>query len=90
MELPLKTSILKYAMEYKSSFTVDDLYRDLAPFYGGEGQFTKARLKDYTDSYLGVKFFNREKVEYNANGELIIYYKITDYGLSRKKYIYTD
>lgn len=86
-KLPFKIRILEYAYEQDKPFTAKDVLRDLRSEYGGEGQFNLKRVQDYLQSFLGVKFFKEEKIEYDNNGELIVTCSITDYGKSRIKYI---
>lgn len=87
MNLPLKTRILEYVIDAQKAVTVDDIFRDLASEYKGEGLFNKKRIQYYLDSFLGVKFMDPEKVEYDEEGNLVIHAVITDYGLSREKYL---
>lgn len=85
--LPLKARILKYFIELDETATVNDILRDLNNEYGGEKQFTKKRVEEYIYSFLGIQFLKKDKVEWDENGQLIIYCSITDYGKSRKRYI---
>ena len=87
MTLPLKTRVLKYAIDAGKPITVSDIMRDLESEYGGEKQFTKKRIEEYIDSFLGVKFMKADKVEFNGAGQLVIYCSVTDYGMSRERFI---
>lgn len=86
MKLPLKTRILDYAIKKDDIITIEDIMKDLESEYGQESQFTKERLEEYLDSFLGINFLKPENLEFDENGTLRIYYKITDYGKSREKY----
>lgn len=85
--LPLKMRIFEYAYQTNKPFTVHDLLKDLAPEYGTERQFNKKRLQEYLQSFLGVNMLRAESVDYDENGELVVHCMITDFGLSRVKYI---
>jgi len=87
MKLPLKTRILKYAIDLNKDFVVDDVMSALAPEYDGERIFSRKQVEEYVDSYLGVGFLEAESTEFNAEGELVVHCKVTDYGKSRKKYL---
>jgi hypothetical protein len=86
-KLMLKTRILQYVIDNDTPFKVDDIYKGLKPEYGAEGQFTKARIEDYLDSYVGVKFMRNINVGEGPDGEPEVTYKLTDYGKSRAKYV---
>ncbi|MFK9090962.1 hypothetical protein [Bacillus salipaludis] len=85
-KLPLKIRILEYASQQNQPFTAEDILRDLKSEYTGEKQFNINRIRVYIQSFIGVKFFKEEKLEYDQKGELIISCSITDYGKSRVKY----
>lgn len=87
MKLPLKTRILEYAIDIKKDFVVDDVISALASEYNGEHIFSRKQVEEYIDSYLGVGFLTAENTEFDAKGDLVIHCKVTDYGLTRKKYI---
>lgn len=87
MQLPLKTRILEYAIDLDKDFIVDDVMSALASEYSGEKIFSRKQVEEYIDSYLGVGFLTAVKTEFDSRGELVVHCKITDYGLSRKKYI---
>lgn len=87
MKLPLKTRILRYAIDRNSEFTLQNVLDDLKPEYEGERLFNARQVEEYVDSYLGIGFFDAANMELDYNGKLMINYKITDYGKERKKYI---
>ena len=87
MKLPLKTRILKYAIDCNTEFTLQNVLDDLKPEYEGERLYNPRQVEEYVDSYLGVGFFDAAKMELDSSGQLLINYIITDYGKERKKYI---
>lgn len=86
MKLPLKTRILDYAIKQNDIITIDGIMKELEDEYGGEPQFTRERVEEYLDSFLGINFLQPANLEFDENGVLKVYYKITDYGKSREKY----
>ena len=87
MKLPLKTRILEYAIDLGKDFVVDDVMSALASEYKGEKIFTRKQVEEYVDSYLGIGFLKGESTEFDSKGELVVHCKVTEYGLSRKKYM---
>lgn len=87
MTLPLKTGILKYAIDKKSSLTVEDIMRDLDKDYHGERFFKESIVENYIFAFSSVNMFEADEVSVDENGELKVTYKITDVGLSYEKYI---
>lgn len=87
MQLPLKTGILQYAIRRNTDFNKKDVINDLQKDYGGEAIFSSKQVEAYLDELLVVNFLKKQKVEYNQDGSLRITYMISDYGLSRAKYI---
>lgn len=85
--LPLKFRILHYAAKAKGTFSVVDLLRDLKDDYGSDGQFNKKMLSNHLDSLRAVGMIETAKAEFDAQGELMIDYKVTDYGKSRLSYL---
>ena len=87
MKLPIKTRILQYAIQRDSAFTAKDVYNDLKDEYPGERFFNQKTVDDYVDSLIGVGFFDAAKLEFDENGELVIYCVVTEEGKSREKYM---
>ena len=85
--LPLKLRIFEYAYQVNRPFTADDVLKTLASEYGGERQFTKKRIQEYLQTFLGVNMLKAAEVNYDEDGELVVHCVITDFGLSRVKYI---
>ena len=87
MTLPLKTGILKYAINNRSGYTVEDIMRDLDKDYHGERTFNKSIVENYIFAFCSVHMLEADEVGSDENGELRVTYKITDSGLSNEKYI---
>lgn len=84
---PLKLRIFEYAYQVNKPFTAQDILRDLKTEYMGESQLNLKRIQEYLQSFLGVGMLEASDVEYDEKGDLLIHCKITDFGLSRVKYI---
>lgn len=87
MQLPLKTRMLQYAIQRGTSFNKNDIMNDLSGEYPGESLFSKKQIEAYLDELLVVGFLKKEDVVYDADGSLLITYIISDYGMTRAKYI---
>lgn len=87
MQLPLKTRILQYAINKGNSFDKNDVINDLKNEYAGESLFSKKQVEAYLDELLVVGFLKKEKVVYDTDGTLLITYIISEYGMSRAKYV---
>lgn len=85
--LPLKFRILHYASKANGGFSVLDILRDLKDDYGSDGQFNKKMISNHLDSLRAVGMIETSKAEFDSQGELLIEYKITDYGRSRLSYL---
>jgi hypothetical protein len=87
MTLPLKTGILKYAIERKSGYSVEDIMEALDKDYHGERTFKKSKVENYIFAFCSVHMLEADEVGFNENGELKVTYRITDFGLSNEKYV---
>ena len=85
--LPLKARILQYGVKKGSEFTIDDIMRDLEPEYGGERLFNRKLIDEYLSALIGVGFLKDERLEFDANDNLVIYATATEYGKDRSRYI---
>ncbi|WP_227763268.1 DNA-binding protein [Zhaonella formicivorans] len=85
--LPMRFRVLHYAAQKKDSFSYHDILKDLKDEYGGEGQFNKGMAQLHLDSLRAVGMLEIADAELDANNELVIKYKITDYGMDRLKYL---
>ena len=86
--LPLKTRILQYTVEKCRPLTINDVMINLEREYGGERQFNRKRVQAYIDSFLAVSFFDVVNLKYDEYENVEITFKISDYGLTRRKYIF--
>lgn len=87
MTLPLKTGILKYAIDKKSGYSVEDIMRDLDIDYHGERIFKENVVENYINSLCSVHILEADQISLDDKGELHVAYKITNFGLSNDKYI---
>lgn len=87
MQLPLKTRILQYAMQRNITFDKKDVMGDLRDEYKGESLFSSKQIEAYLDELLVVGFLQKEAVSYDTDGSLLITYKISEYGMTRRKYV---
>jgi len=85
--LPLKARILQYIVENDRPLVINDVMIDLASEYRGERQFNRKRIQIYIDSFLAVSFLDVVNLEYDEYENLEITFKISDYGLTRRKYL---
>lgn len=83
--LPFRFRVLHYAST-KDEFNYHDILKDLESEYAGEGQFNEQKMTLHTDSLAAVGMIEPVKTELE-NGNLLITYKITDYGRDRLKYL---
>ena len=86
--LPLKARILQYIVENNRPLTINNVMIDLASEYACERQFNRKRVQAYIDSFLAVSFLDVVNLEYDEHKNLEITFKISDYGLTRKKYLF--
>jgi len=84
--LPLRFRVLHYASQ-KDSFNYHDLLKDLKEEYGDDGQFNKDMMNLHTDSLRAVGMIEETDVDFDQNKELLVQYKITDYGRERLSYL---
>ncbi|MEL7567429.1 MAG: hypothetical protein AAGU27_21475 [Dehalobacterium sp.] len=84
--LPLRFRVLHYAAQ-KDSFNYIDLLKDLKEEYGNDGQFNKGMMNLHIDSLRAVGMIEELDVDFDKNKELLVQYKITDYGRGRLSYL---
>ena len=86
--LPLKLAVYEYACEMEGKmFTAENVLETLKATYGNESQLNINRINNYLSAFLGIKFLTEEKLEFDEQENLKIYYKLTDYGKTRKRFI---
>ncbi len=85
--LPLKFRIFDYISKVKDEVMIDDILRDLQNEYGTERQFKKSMIAYHLDSLVGVNMIQITTAVLNTEGEIEMKYKITDFGLTKVKYI---
>lgn len=84
--LPLRFRVLHYASQ-KDSFNYTDLLKDLKEEYGTDGQFNKGMMNLHLDSLRAVGMVEETDVDFDDKQDLLVQYKITDYGRSRLSYL---
>jgi len=84
--LPLRFRVLHYASQ-KDTFTYLDLLRDLKEEYGNDGQFNKGMMTLHLDSLRAVGMIEEADVDFDKNQELLVQYRIIDYGRGRLSYL---
>ncbi len=87
--LPLRFRVLHYASK-KESFNYHDLLNDLHEEYGNDGQFNKDMMLLHIDSLRAVGMIEETDVDFDKNKELLVQYRITDYGRERLLYLPND
>lgn len=87
--LPLRFRVLHYASQ-KDNFTYLDLINDLKAEYGNDGQFNKGMMTLHIDSLRAVGMIEEDNVDFDKNNELLVSYKITDYGRERLSFLPAD
>ena len=84
MLLPLKLSVLDYAIDHKDeAFKIEDIMLGLKNLYGKERQFNAKRIGEYCNDYLQNTFFVKDSVDIKDDGSVEITYRVTDYGCER-------
>lgn len=85
--LPLKTRILKYAIDKgEQPFTLEEVMAALEPEYRGYSLFTPKMMKNYYESFIGIGFFKTVDMAFDNNGELVYKCVATNDAFARSKY----
>jgi len=84
--LPLRFRVLHYASQ-KDTVSYLDLLEDLKEEYGTDGQFNRGMITRHLDSLRAVGMIEESDVDFDENQELLVQYKITEYGRSRLSYL---
>jgi DNA-binding MarR family transcriptional regulator len=87
--LPLRFRVLHYASQ-NDAVNYVDLLNDLKEEYGTDGQFNRSMITRHLDSLRAVGMIEESDVAFDQNQELLVQYKITDYGRSRLSYLPDD
>lgn len=86
-KLPLKLRVFEYITQVDHPVTSMDVLEALKDEYKGERQMCYSRIDSYMQALLGVNMIREDKLDFDENGELEVYYVVTDFGKSRMKYI---
>ena len=87
MKLPLKLRVFEYLTKVDGPVTSEDVLDALKDEYPGERQMKYSRIDSYMQALLGVNMIKQSQVEFDSQGELKVYYELSDFGRSRIKYI---
>ena len=87
--LPLRFRVLHYASQH-NTVNYKDLLDDLKEEYGTDGQFNRGMVTRHLDSLRAVGMIEEADVKFDDNQELLVDYKITEYGKSRLSYLPDD
>lgn len=85
-KLPMRFRILHFFTQQKKA-SVDDVLRALRGEYGGEGQFNAGRIGQHLASMRAAGLIEDRDVEFDAAGNLVQWFSITDFGASRMKFL---
>ncbi|WP_028306699.1 hypothetical protein [Desulfitibacter alkalitolerans] len=85
-KLPLRYRILHFLSDSKSH-SLDEIMEALKEEYGGEGQFNKNLVGTHLQSLKAVGMLEHSEVFFDKAGELVVKFKITEYGFSRLEYL---
>lgn len=86
-KLPLKLRVFEYLTQVSHPVTSTDVVKALENEYKGEKQMCYSRIDNYMQALLGVNMVKQSKVEFDNQGDLEVYYEVSDFGRSRIKYI---
>lgn len=85
--LPVRTAVLTYLFDVKEA-DLNEIMSALAPLYGQEKQFTKARFVDHVMSLEANGLVEETGYGLDENNELSVRYRINAEGISSvKKYV---
>lgn len=87
MKLPLKVRMLEYAIEKDAPFTIEEVLHKISPEYPGERFVNYKFMEKLIRLFLGVNVFEAASMELDQKGELLVEYKITDFGKTYLKRI---
>lgn len=87
VKLPLKFNVFKCVAFASQPVTCLDVMKALEPEYGGERQFNKKRIELYLTALSCVSMIHETDFDFDADGDLLIYYEISELGKKRVKYL---
>lgn len=86
MKLPLRSRVLHF-LSNSGSVTCEQVVDALKDEYGDEGQFKPSVVEGHLMSLRAVGIVDVDKVDFDDNDNLMLWYKITDYGRSKLSYL---
>lgn len=81
---PLRMSIAHIFSDLKPR-TSQDVFSELEPEYGGEGQFTHSAIENHLMSLKAVGILKENSAHLTAQETLIQSYEITSFGIDKLK-----
>ena len=84
--LPVKTNLVRYAINKDAPFTVQEAYEELKKIYPNEKTCSLKLIDSWLLNIQGTGYIRRGDCYFDENGELIVYFEVTDYGKSCEKY----
>lgn len=85
-KIPMRFRIL-HLMSVYEMLSDEEIMKALKEEYGTEGQLKKSIIDSHLQSMRAVGMIENADVSLDENDNIKIKYKITDYGLSRLKYL---
>ncbi len=80
---PLKFGVLYVLAKEDRDMTVDEIYEELRPSFGGEKAFVKKNLRFHLDSMVGIGMVEMTNEYIDKRGELVASFLITPFGRHR-------
>ncbi len=87
MKLPIKTRILEYAIENDKPFTAEEISGVMKKEYEGEKTSCTANIERLLNTYCGVGVMDAVDVVFGERDELVVTYRVTEFGKKYEKYI---
>jgi DNA-binding PadR family transcriptional regulator len=84
--LPLRFGIL-YTIHLNQEINHPEIMIQIEPYYGKERQFNLKEIENHLDALKAAGLIEETKSMLNEKNELINFYKITDEGKDRLKYL---
>jgi hypothetical protein len=80
---PLKFGVLYVLVKENRDMTVEEVYQELSPVFGGEKSFIRKNIRFHLDSMVGIGMMKMTNEYIDDNGELVASYVITPFGRER-------
>lgn len=86
MKLPLRSRVIHY-LSKSGDVTCDEVVDALKDEYGYERQYKPSLIQGHLMALVAVGIVDVDKVDFDDNDNLMLWYKITDYGRSKLSYL---